>query len=323
MRVQPHLIVPLFLFLSDITVVMGQTCCSGGAPLTGALNIQALNMKGWALSLTYDNNVIQDLLQGSNIVNEDNIERRTETLMAQVDYGITENLTGTILVPYVWLGQTTRTLSTETNVKTSGIGDILLMSQFGNVLSNQATLIFGAGIKLPTGATQNADEESGIVLPATLQPGTGSVDFIISAQYQTSFKFRRSLHFTQTLNFRFNTPSSDFTFHDSYRFGHVFQSFSSLAEQLVIAKMLQTPSLTLRYRYSGDDILEGYPSDNTGGHWVYIGPGWAANLSSKLLVGLAWEIPVYRNLNGLQITTSHRWTLTVQYLFSNHNRLEL
>jgi len=323
MRVQPPLIVLLFLFLSDLTVVMGQTCCTGGAPLTGALNIRALNQNSWGVSLTYDINVMQDLVQGSNIVNEDNIERRTETLLAQVDYGITENITGTILVPYIQLGQTTRTLSTETNEKTSGIGDILLLSQYGKILSNQAALIFGGGIKLPTGATQNADQESGFILPATLQPGTGSIDFIVSTQYQTSFKFRRSLQFAQTLNFRFNTSTSDFRFHDSYRFGHVFQSFSSLADQIVIAKMLQTPSLTLRYRYSGNDILEGFPNDNTGGHWVYIGPGWAVNLSSKLLVGLAGEIPVYRNLDGLQITTSHRWTLTLQYLISNQISLEL
>ncbi|MCH7513419.1 MAG: response regulator transcription factor, partial [Bacteroidetes bacterium] len=155
------------------------------------------------------------------------------------------------------------------------------MSQYKKVLPNQAALIIGLGIKLPLGATQNKDIESGLILPATLQPGTGSVDFLISSQYQTSFNFRKSLSFTQTFIARVNTVSKEFTFHNTYRFGHVFQAFTAFADQFLIAGLLQNPSLTFRYRYAGNDIQEGFPNENTGGHWLYITPGWAINVSQN------------------------------------------
>lgn len=313
----------LVAIIVTIVPVYSQTCCTGGVPLTGVLNIHALPTSGWGISLTYDNNLIEDLIQRTEQIDEDNISRFTKTLLAQIDYGITENITGTVLIPYVWLGQTTKTLSGEIEGKTSGLGDVLIMSQYKKVLPNQAALIIGLGIKLPLGATQNKDIESGLILPATLQPGTGSVDFLISSQYQTSFNFRKSLSFTQTFIARVNTVSKEFAFHNTYRFGHVFQAFTAFADQFLIAGLLQNPSLTFRYRYAGKDIQEGFPNENTGGHWLYITPGWAINVSQNLLVGIAGEFPLYRNLNGLQITTSRKLMATLQFLFPGKNELDL
>ncbi len=316
-------------FLSPAAIVVamvpvyGQTCCTGGAPLTGVLNIQALPTSGWGISLTYDNNLIEDFIQGTEQVDGGNISRFTKTLLAQIDYGISENITGTVLIPYLWLGQTTETFSGEIEGKTSGLGDILLMSQYKKALPKQAILIVGLGIKIPSGATQNKDMESGLILPATLQPGTGSVDFLVFSQYQTSFSFRKSLSFTQTFSARVNTVSKEFAFHNTYRFGHVFQAFTAFADQFLIAGVLQNPSLTFRYRYAGNDIQEGFPNVNTGGHWLYLTPGWAINVSQNLLVGIAGEFPLYRNLNGLQITTSRKLMATLQFLIPVKNVLDL
>jgi hypothetical protein len=166
---------------------------------------------------------------------------------------------------------------------------------------------------LPVGATQN-ESESGLILPATLQPGTGSTDFLLSFQYSTSFKFRRSFTFAQTFNARINTVSKNFTFHDTYQFGHVFQAFSSFSDQFVLLKLLQTPSLTFRYRYSGNDVIEGFNNPNSGGQWLSIAPSWATNVTKNVLVGFTGEWPLYRSVNGLQITTTRRLVFTVQFL---------
>ena len=304
------IILSLFIFPQ---VLQAQTCCTGGAPLTGVLNLRAVQTGGIGIGITYDDNKIDDYMLGSEVITEDIIRRYTRTLLAQIDYGISKNLTGTILIPYMWMGQVTESFNGPVEGNTSGIGDILMMSQYGKLLPNQASIVFGGGIKLPVGATQNLSE-GGRILPASLQPGTGSVDFLLSFQYQTSFKFRRSLTFSQTLNARINTVSKSFTFHETYKFGNVFQAFSSFADQFVIAKLLHTPSLTFRYRYSGFDVIEGFGNSNSGGHWVTIAPGWATNITKNILLGFTGEWPLYRNVNGLQITTSRRLVFTLQFL---------
>ena len=310
------------LFCALPNSIYAQTCCTGGAPLTGSLNLRALQPGSWGIGLTYDDNKIEDYLLDDELLSESTIKRYSRTIMAQVDYGITKNLTGTILVPYIWLGQSTQGFNGTEEGSTSGIGDILFMTQYGKVLLNQNSIVISGGIKLPVGETQNTTE-SGRILPATLQPGTGSIDFLVSFQYQTSFKFRRSFQFIQTFNARINTVSKQFTFHDTYRFGHVFQAFSSFADQFVIAKILNTPSITFRYRYSGKDLIEGFPNQNTGGHWLSIAPGWAVNITQNILVGLNAEFPVYRNLNGLQITTTRKLIATLQFLIPKKSNLEL
>ncbi len=312
----------LLIFCAFHTGIYAQTCCTGGAPLTGSLNLRALQLRGWGISLTYDDNKIEDYILNDELISESTIKRYSRTIMAQVDYGITKNLTGTILVPYIWMGQSTQGFNGTEEGSTSGIGDVLFMTQYGKALPNQNSIVLSGGIKLPVGETRNTTE-SGRILPATLQPGTGSIDFLISFQYQTSFKFRRSFQFTQTFNARINTVSKKFTFHNTYRFGHVFQAFSSVADQFVIAKILNTPSLTFRYRYSGQDLLEGFPNQNTGGHWVSIAPGWAINITQNILFGLNAEFPVYRNLNGLQITTTRKLIATLQFLIPKKNNFDL
>lgn len=299
-----------------------QTCCTGGPPLTGSLNLRAIQSSGWGISLTYDDNKIEDYILDDELISESTIKRYSRTVIAQIDYGITKNLTGTILVPYIWMGQSTQGFNGTIEGSTSGIGDILFMIQYGKLLKNQNSIVFSGGIKLPVGETQNTTE-SGRILPATLQSGTGSIDFFISLQYQTSFKFRRSVRFTQTFNTRINTVSKNLTFHNTYRFGHVFQSFSGFSDQIVIAKVLNTPSLTFRYRYSGRDLLEGFPNENTGGHWFSIAPGWAVNITQNFLVGINAEFPIYRNLNGLQITTTRKLVATIQFLLPKKNQLDL
>jgi hypothetical protein len=306
----------IFLLISNLSGY-GQTCCSGGAPLTGALNIQSMNAGSFGLSFSYNNNNLKDLVQGTDVINEDYISRNTKSVFTQLDFGINNNLTATVLIPYIVLQENIRSLSGESRVSANGISDVLIMLQLAKSLRNEASIVFAGGLKIPTGPTGIIDNDTDIILPANLQPGTGSFDFVATSQYRTSLYFRKSLSLTQTLNFRANSSSSNFTFHDSYRFGHVFQSFTTLSEQLVIGKMLNVPSLTLHYRFAGPDIVDGFARDNTGGQWLYAGPGWRVNLNSQIILGVSGEIPIYRKLNGFQITTSHQWVMTLQFLISN------
>ncbi|MCK5105500.1 MAG: hypothetical protein KAR17_21900, partial [Cyclobacteriaceae bacterium] len=51
--------VSLIVLFSDITY--GQTCCSGGVPISGNLGLPPGNIGTWQFSLAYDINVLKTL----------------------------------------------------------------------------------------------------------------------------------------------------------------------------------------------------------------------------------------------------------------------
>ncbi|MBL7826982.1 MAG: hypothetical protein JNJ57_10155 [Saprospiraceae bacterium] len=74
-------------------------------------------------------------------------------------------------------------------LQSSGIGDAMALAQFSvldpvrqNKRLFQHTIQIGAGVKLSTGTFSIADSE-GEQLPANLQPGTGSTDYLLSGFY--------------------------------------------------------------------------------------------------------------------------------------------
>ncbi len=102
----------------------------------------------------------------------------------------------------------------------------------------------------------------------------------------------------------------------TYKFGNEFQAIAGISEQLLAGRHIFDPSLLLRFRTAGPDLLGGNQLPNTGGKWIYIVPGLVYHPSPDLHVRLAGEIPVYANLQGIQLTTSFRITAGIYYRLS-------
>ncbi len=77
-------------------------------------------------------------------------------------------------------------------------------------------------------------------------------------------------------------------------------------DQLAIKSILSSPSLQFRFRHTDEDELEGFPNDNTGGNWLYISPGWTFTIYKNIELGVNAEFPIFRKLNGFQITTTNK-----------------
>ena len=101
-----------------------------------------------------------------------------------------------------------------------------------------------------------------------------------------------------------------------YQFGNEIQSFTGIADQLVIRNTVHSPNLTLQYRYQHQFLIDNFFNENTGGHWVNVVPGWIVNFSSPFSAGINAEIPVYRSLNGLQLSTTVRVLLSLTWIIN-------
>lgn len=293
----------------------GQTCCTGSAPITGSVNIGAIEANQWQLNFSYDFNNISDLVQENDLLNDDYLSRTTTTMFIQGTYGFSRGYGISVLMPVVQHTETIQNSTIQSTTKNTDLGDLTIFGQKMIQPSTTSTLIFGVAIKLPTGETQAKDQDNQFILPPTLQAGTGTVDYIFLVQGQKSMQFRKSLVLQQTFTYRINTLSTRFASHDNYQFGDEFYAITSLADQLVTGSLIHTPSLSFNLRYAGKNIIEQYEDPNSGGWWLNLRTGWGVNLTPKLNLSVLYEIPIYRDLNGFQLTTSYKIIGVVNFKF--------
>lgn len=277
--------------------------------------------KSFHLRFTYDYNKIEDIYSGKDQLDNGYISRTTKTYFLQADYAVGSKFSMSLLLPYISLKEEVDQLNQALISQAHGRGDLSIVGQFRQPLTDNSTLVMGVELKLPTGQTQKVNEQDGFILPANLQPGTGSYDPLFVIHYQTSFGFRKSLLFSQSIYYRLNTATSKFTFHDRYKFGNEIQIFTGLSDQILIGNSIHNPSLLLRFRHAKKDEIEDFLNDSTGGSWLYLVPGWNYNINSNVSIGVSGEIPLYRNLNGLQITTTYRLICTIGFEFTKNEEL--
>lgn len=298
---------PLIVLLGSLEL-KGQTCCSGGTPLTGNLGIRDIDSNTIYFQISYDYNFLNDLYNGTNKLMDDSRERVTQTILLQTVYPFSDKFSVNALFTYV--GQE-RTIFSEigTNItRTNGLGDVVLLGQY-TVLSNlKRSLVIAAGPKLPVGRFDATDDEFNLVVSPDLQPGSGSLDGIIGLSFSEGHLFTVSgLSLFTTIGYRLTTPARRFDGDDKYRFGNESMLSVGLTKNFLINRMGIIPMVNLRYRNTASDRIGELDVAGTGGDWVYLVPGVNIELSNSLSFNASAELPIYRNLDGTQLTTSYRF----------------
>jgi hypothetical protein len=68
-----------------------------------------------------------------------------------------------------------------------------------------------------------------------------------------------------------------------------------------------------RYRFQDEDLIDGGVFPSSGGQWVYVIPGLNISFSPLWSMRLSGDIPVYRKLEGTQLTTSGKFTAAILF----------
>jgi hypothetical protein len=307
----------LFIVL-PITIgnmIYGQTCCSGGTPLTGNLGIQGIEPNSLYFQLTYDYNFLNDLYSGTQSLEDNKRERLTQTILFQGIYSFSDKFSVNTLFTYV--SQQRRIFSRigAPNVtKTKGVGDVVVLVQYTPFSTIKRSLTMALGPKLPIGKFNATDPEFGIVLSPDLQPGSGSLDGILGASYQ-EYHLLNVPGFTLSgsAGYRLTTPAKRFEGDNNYRFGNETMLSLGIQKSILVKKSRITPSVFIRYRNTLSDKINGSKVAGTGGNWMYINPGIGIDLFSNLSINASGGLPVYRNLNGTQLTTAYRFNAGITY----------
>jgi len=306
------LIVTIMLF--GYIESFSQACCSAGTPMLGSLETSTTTRNNLQLNLTYDYNTLQSVFEGSNKIDDNTRERITNSLLLETTYGLTDKLTLTDLFSFINQRRIISTsIGSENLLSSSGIGDMLILFKYAIISQtyfNQRQLAIGFGPKIPTGASDAT--QNGILLPADMQPGSGSWDFVFWSYYSEGFMPDLPLNIFFSASYKLNTSNDRFANSDAgYKFGNEFVSSIGAGYR---TDMLLDFSLSILFRTTAIDQFDNVGVPNTGGIWLYAVPGLNIKLTDNFIARLSGQIPIYRNLEGTQLTSTY--TLLVSFFYS-------
>jgi Putative MetA-pathway of phenol degradation len=292
-----------------------QTCCSGGVPLGGSLGLGAAESKSLQVLLTYDYNAINYLVSFSELLDDDTRSRTTQSSIVEINYGLNNRFSIAAVVPFIKQTRTIQAYAGEDFTATQGLGDIVFLVKYRLINPeniSEIDWIIGAGPKIPTAKTDFTNNQ-GLTLPADMQPGSGSLDGIFWSSFLKSrFLKNPNLGLAAVTSFRYSGANNHYNETQTYKFGNEFQ-FSLGLNYNFFAKWPVYIYSFLRYRMQAEDIINGGVFPSSGGEWVYAIPGMNIDFSPNWSFRLSGDIPIYRKLEGTQLTTSYKTTAAVLF----------
>jgi len=295
-------------------------CASCGCTLNSDWGSQGLaSTPGWSLDVRYDALNQDQLRTGTSTISPANaattinsatgnpaeVEKYTNNryLTTTLDYNHGDSWGVSMAVPYISRSHSTLgsfnpdTLAMEGGYdsNTSGMGDVRVVGRYYGFSANKN---FGLqfGLKLPTGTnTQVSNDGQAIAVDPGLQLGTGTTDVILGAYYfdnlNQNWDYFVQAQFQSALNSSTMTgmsyrPGDSVNLTGGVRY-HGFESFTATMQ--INARQVNTDS---------GDAADTY---STGGTLVYFTPGVNIPVTSTLAIYANLQIPIYQNVNGIQL----------------------
>jgi len=178
------------------------------------------------------------------------------------------------------------------NTDTQGFGDLLLGVQYGLLSGPEHRLAARAGVKLPTGDFKLINPYDHSINDPTIQPGTGSVDFVGAADFSRLGLL--GLDWTVSGSYQRNTTNDI-----GYRFGDDAIASLTLARP-VVGKL--AGSFQVKYWHEGRNQFLDRPVPSTGATILYLTPGLRVAMPALMTVYGFVQVPAYRYVNEAQLT---------------------
>jgi hypothetical protein len=232
-------------------------------------------------------------------------------------WGFYPNFDLTVLLPVL----TNRfELPNEATVGGTGLGDIMAMVKYrfyrrdSERGTTQASLTVGP--KIPTGRT-NLRSANGILLPATLQPGSGSTDFLVGANwtYTGLFNLRR-LVADEDFHSLLRTEGTQQTRFGSDIESRFWLSYRPYESKDVAREWFIGPVLT--WLHSGDDRIAGVTQNGSGGDVLLAGATSYIGLRPGMHVWLGFDWDVAHTTGALFVPVRRHISFGITQQFRLH-----
>ena len=313
MRHFSFVLTAFLLLLSQRAISQG--CCTVGASSLGGFNNSILTYRTLALSADYQYNSLTEAYKGRNNI-DDPLMRTAEVayFTLRAEYGVQPRLSVLASVYYsdknreltVQSGQGSVSFKETAKFRGSGIGDLTLLVKYQLVRSSIASALgiaIGGGASLPTGSFM--EEKDGSQLSIDLQPGTGATT-LIGWSIATYSLPDVSLHLFLSSMYRYAASNLN-----GYRIGD--ELLTNIGVERTLGENFSA-SLLLRSRFASEDFAVGRFLIGTGGTYHDVMPGFSYTEGASV-ARLFAQLPLYRNVRGIQLTTTYLLGVEYRYTF--------
>ena len=196
---------------------------------------------------------------------------------------------------------------TDQGIQTTyqGISDVMLSANYiflntgdSGSYTLRNTIMFGVGVKMPTGRFRTDQ-------PASTQTGTGTWDAGLNAIYTVRY---RKFGVNTDASFRVNSANQN------YQYGNRFISSIRLFYWQKIRWLSLLPNAGVLIERAQKDKNNGITQSFTGGNGYYFSAGIDFYMR-RISFGMNTSLPIYENLNNGYATTQNRLAAQILYLF--------
>lgn len=328
-------VLSLAAIIGPLTSGNAGACASCGCSLnTDWQSLEYTYKPGLKLDIRYDY-LDQDQLRSgtgtispiaaSKIVNyngNQEVEKFTTSHFITLGLDYSTNLDWGINLQVPYLVRNHETLGTQSNGITPGpgggqydshtanIGDMKVIGRYQGFTANHNLGVL-LGFKLATGSYTETGTSTDPTAPGPvsidrgLQPGTGTTDVIFGAYYNNAIN-RNLGYFTQAM---YQIPLYSTA---NYKPGNSLNVSLGLR---YVGLDIVVPQLQLNFREIQRDEGANADTVSTGGTLLYISPGLVAALSDKISMYAFVQVPIFQDVNGVQLAPHYTVSSGVRYSF--------
>ncbi|MGB3464755.1 MAG: hypothetical protein WBA74_05785 [Cyclobacteriaceae bacterium] len=248
--------------------------------------------------------------------NSDYLEDETSNdLYQRIDligrYSLSEKWKVNVIVPYLMNEMD----GSHQRIVSNGIGDPMIIAYYQLVNNgadiarkNKHALLIGGGLKLPLG--EFTAEDQGEIINRNFQLGSGSLDYLLSANYTVR---RKAAGINAEASYKLNTANSD-----NYRFGNQFNMSTYAFYWMEWSGVSLLPYAGSYFEYGDNHTNFDFREVNTGGHATFASMGMQV-YAGNLTVNMQYQVPVAQRFNtdGIsEIEAGNRMSLSLLWNIS-------
>ena len=220
---------------------------------------------------------------------------------------------------------TTTENGVKQDISNTGISDVTLNFKYAlwqrDALNKTTRLAAFAGVKFPTGSTDERGD-SGKLLPASLQLGTGSWDFPFGLSFTRStgrFGLNADVFYRVKTKHEVSSEARSRSI-GTISFGNQFNYDLALGYRLYPAQYetyrekVVNLYLEINGQVNGKNEVEKKTDQTSGGHTIFLSPGLQWVPLQNLLVEASVQLPVFEDFNGTQLGNDFTFAAGMRYL---------
>ena len=287
-------------------------CCSTGSPVGASTHVGLLNKNAIRVITFYRHSFSEEYYEGKK-PSTDEIDMSDNAYYdfggLTLEYGLTHKFTLQADAGYFFNKIVNFHKPALTDHNGQGMSNGTLLLKYGLYIDpvKLIEITIGAGLKYPFTRTP-ATAPNGSQLQLDARPSTNAFGF--SSTLLLSKEFAPLTLRTFILNrFEYN----GFNIND-YQSGKLFTTSVFVSKK--IAKRF-FGIVQLRNEIHGKDIQDGVEETNTGYHLMVVTPQLSYSIAGLWNVSLLYDIPVYKNYQGKQLTPQYSYAVSLSRDFSN------